>query len=157
MKNRGLIKWLIGAATVLAAAFLISTYLYRFTIIRGDSMLPAYKDGQFNIINRWDRSYAAGDVVVFYCDGLEETLVKRVAACPGDTVLIKGGILSVNGETPEFYAGTVFAYGGIAESEVRLQEDEYFVIGDNTEVSKDSRYKEVGPVIKNRITGKLVF
>ena len=157
MFRSGLLKWLVTAALILAAAFFVSRHFYQFTLIRGDSMLPAYKDGQINIINKWDRDYKADDVVVFYCEGLKETLVKRVAACPGDTVQIKDGVLYVNGEAGGYYRDTVFSYAGIAGEEILLAEDEYFVIGDNTEESKDSRYEAVGPVKKDDITGKLVF
>ena len=38
-----------------------------------------------------------------------------------------------------------------------LSSDEYFVLGDNRDNSNDSRYKEVGPVKRSKITGRIIF
>ena len=48
-------------------------------------------------------------------------------------------------------------YAGIAEEPLKLADDEFFVLGDNREVSEDSRYEEVGPVKRENIEGKAIL
>ena len=46
---------------------------------------------------------------------------------------------------------------GIAADEIKLGEDEYFVLGDNRDIAMDSRLSEIGVVTKDRLLGKVVF
>ena len=48
-------------------------------------------------------------------------------------------------------------YAGIAEKPITLGAKEYFVLGDNREVSLDSRYESVGLVSHSQIEGKVLF
>ncbi len=157
MKVNGLIKKLIIAAAAVVAAFIVSSFFFQFTLIKGESMSPAYKDMELNIINKLDKNPEHGDVVAIDHKGLSEVIIKRIAACPGDTVLIKDKKLFVNGSVPDLYKDTLFDYGGIAEKEIVLSPEEYFVIGDNVSQSRDSRYEEVGIINSSSIMGKLLF
>lgn len=77
-------------------------------------------------------------------------VVKRVVACPDDLVQIKNGVLYINGDL-ESRAGL---YNYPNDYDYRLGEDEYFILGDNRAVSKDSsRY---GPIRANWIYGKVI-
>ena len=135
----------------------ISTYWYQLVLIRGDSMLPAYHNMQLVLMDRHSQDYTYGDVVVFRCSGLDTVLIKRIAACPGDEVFIRESRLCVNGDAstvfPQEY---LFEYAGIAENPLQLTANQYFVIGDNIEKSKDSRYLKVGCVSADSIKGKLL-
>ena len=83
--------------------------------------------------------------------------MKRVVAVPGDTLYIKNGILYVNGETQEDYFNDKIAEPGLAENEIILGDDEYFVIGDNCNNSEDSRSANIGNIQKKYIIGKAWF
>ena len=75
---------------------------------------------------------------------------------PGETVQIKGSTIYIDGKPlKENYGKDPIDYAGIAEKPIKLGDDEYFVLGDNREISRDSRYEEVGKV-KN-IEGRAVL
>lgn len=119
-------------------------------------MLPAYNHLQLVLLNRHDRDYTYGDVIAFSCDGLSCVLVKRIAACSGDTVVIKDGILYVNGLISNVYPpDKCFQYAGLLSDEITLKQGTYLVLGDNAAESKDSRYPEVGLVMEADIFGKI--
>lgn len=137
--------------------FYISHFWYQVMLIQGGSMEPSYHSWQFVLLDKHTKSYGCGDVVAFRCDGLKTVLVKRVVAVPGDTVQIVDGVLRRNGAAVE--DGLVnrrLDYAGIAEKAVILGENEYFLLGDNYEESKDSRYEEVGCVSEKDILGKVI-
>ena len=69
-----------------------------------------------------------------------------VVAGPGETVQIREGILYVNGKAVEDDTYDLIADAGIAEHEIKLGNDEYFVMGDNCNSSEDSRSGNIGPV-----------
>jgi signal peptidase I len=100
------------------------------------------------------------DIIVFYPYGREneEYYVKRVIGLPGETVQIIGSKIYVNGqELEENYGKEPMDDPGRAEQLVTLGDDEYFVLGDNRNISKDSRSDEVGNVAKENIGGKVVL
>ena len=77
---------------------------------------------------------------------------------PGETVCIDGDSVYVNGELlAEDFGYTAMGAPGIAKSGVTLGEDEYFVLGDNRAISKDSRSEAVGAVPLSRIGGKMIL
>lgn len=142
---------------IIAAAWFVSANWYQVSLIRGNSMSPAYHNMQFVLIDRHSRRYTYGDVVAFRCEGLDAVLTKRIAACPGDRVIVKDGTLYVNDAVSRIFSQEgAFAYGGIAGDKVCLGENQYFMIGDNLEESKDSRYEEVGVVDGEAILGKII-
>ncbi len=65
------------------------------------------------------------------------------------------GNIYINGEIlNEKYGLEKMAYPGIAEQEITLGDDEYFVLGDNRNVSEDSRYPDVGLIKRKDIIGR---
>ncbi len=131
------------------------------TTVIGDSMEPTLVNGQEIMINRLVYSIfepGKGDVVVFKPNGNENahTYVKRVAAVPGDTVRIKNGELFVNDEPTDFFSDNI-ADAGIAVLDIKVGEDEYFVMGDNPNSSDDSRNANIGNVKLDTIIGKAWF
>ena len=77
-------------------------------------------------------------------------------AVPGDEVCIKDGRLYVN-DTIVDYGYDKIMDAGIVEDELVLDDDEYFVMGDNCNNSEDSRSGNIGPVTKDMIEGKAWF
>ena len=100
------------------------------------------------------------DLIVFLPNGNEKShyYVKRVIAVPGDTVQIKSGAVYVNGELFEEEVDvSAMEEAGLAADEIKLEEDEYFVLGDNRNNSEDSRYANIGNVKKEYMIGKAWF
>lgn len=120
-------------------------------------MEPSYHSWQFVLLDKHTKRYGCGDVVAFQCDGLKAVLIKRVVAVPGDTVQIVDGVLYRNGApAEERLVNGSLDYAGIAEKPMTLGENEYFLLGDNYEESKDSRYEKVGCVLEKDILGKVI-
>ena len=152
----------IVVAVVLVAFLLVFTF---FTSVKmaGVSMRPTIEDETNLLINRGRYLFmkpSHNHIVAFESLSNEQDTiyVKRVVAVPGDTVVIKGGRLFVNGEKYDDVADTEsITYSGLAESQLTLGEDEYFVLGDNRNNSEDSRYQSIGLISKKQIKGKVWF
>lgn len=164
--NVGLIKeiisWIFWIFVSVFLAVVIVFCIGMKTSVIGTSMEPCLYNGQSIFLNRIIYKFTspkAGDVIVFYPNGNDKLhlYVKRVVAVSGDTVQIKSGKLYVNGEVKENMFADKIADAGVAENEVTLGEDEYFVIGDNCNSSEDSRSANIGNVKKNYIIGKAWF
>lgn len=144
-------------AWVVLLSFYISNNWYQLMLIQGNSMYPSYRNMQIVVLNRHDRKFSYGDVVAFSCERLSEILVKRIAACPGDTAVIQDGTLYVNGKPSEIYPQeNLFPYAGLLAEPIELEQGQFLVLGDNIRESKDSRYPEVGIVSERNIFGAIV-
>ena len=139
-----------------AAAYIISQSC-QLTLIRGESMSPTYHDFQFVLVNRKSSNYQRGDVVLFYCEGLDTVLIKRIIAYPGDTAQIRNGFLYVNNSSEGPFEGIHIDFSGTLMTPVSLGEEQYLVLGDNLDQSRDSRYEEVGIITEESIRGKLMW
>lgn len=155
--------WIIEIAIVLAIAFVFVYYIGLRTSVVGQSMSPALENNQEILVNRFIYSVSnpkPNDIVVFLPNGNEKShyYVKRVIGVPGDTVQVKDGAVYVNGELFEEKAEMAAILDpGLAAEQITLEEDEYFVLGDNRNNSEDSRYANIGNVKKEYIIGKAWF
>ena len=144
------------AAAVLGYAFV--NFGVQTVKISGPSMEPTLSDGQVVYLNKIIYKFTdvkRGDIVAIKKIGSEEYFdVKRVIAIPNDTVTVAGDRIVVNGESIRLEENVIFE--GRLKKTVTLQENEYFVIGDNINHSEDSRYYEYNDVQKSEIKG-LVF
>lgn len=144
--------------TIICITFYLSKNWIQFALVQGNSMLPNYHNLQLVLVDKHTTSFNYHDVILFSNDTLHTTMIKRILALPGDTIQIKDGIVYVNGQKSPFISeNTILSYAGIASTPIQLAADEYFVLGDNYEQSKDSRYPEIGCVKKDMILGKLFF
>ena len=148
-----------------AAVFLAVVLVYSAgvkTNIIGVSMEPSLYNGQKILINRFIYKLMApkkDDVIVFLPGGNQNAYyyVKRVVAVPGQKVQIIDGMLYVDGIPEESEIYDKMEDAGIAENEIVLGADEYFVLGDNRNSSEDSRSGNIGPVGRETIYGKAWF
>ncbi|MCD7865677.1 MAG: signal peptidase I [Clostridiales bacterium] len=150
---------------ILIALFLAFVVVYSVGMkvtVSGNSMESTVSDGDRVFVNRLIYSLSepkAGDVIVFLPNGNEQShyYVKRVVAVSGDTVQISDGVLYVNGEMYDEEDTEAIVNAGLAEEEITVGEDEYFVLGDNRNSSEDSRYANIGNIKKDYIVGKAWF
>ena len=152
------ISWIFGIIVVIFVAFVLVFFFGIQTKVIGLSMEPNLKNGQTIFVNRFIYMVTKpkkDDVVVFLPNGNRNShhYVKRVVGIPGDTVQISSGKLYVNGEIVEDEFDKI-AESGLAENEIKLGENEYFVLGDNRNNSEDSRSANIGNVKSNTIIGK---
>lgn len=158
-----MVIWIVEIAITIAIA-IVFTYFFgvRSTVV-GPSMSPQLEDGDEVLIDRFFYKFIspkAGDVIAFLPNGNTNThyYLKRVIGVPGDTVQIRGGSIYVNGEEfIEEIETSRIEDAGIAENEIMLSEDEYFVLGDNRGNSEDSRFANIGNIRESYIIGKAWF
>ncbi len=164
--NTHILREIIGMMFgTFAAVFLAVVLVYSAgvkTNIIGVSMEPSLYNGQKILINRFIYKLMApkkDDVIVFLPGGNQNAYyyVKRVVAVPGQKVQIIDGMLYVDGIPEENEIYDKMEDAGIAENEIVLGADEYFVLGDNRNSSEDSRSGNIGPVGRETIYGKAWF
>ena len=144
-------------------AFVIVYSVGMKTSAIGVSMEPVLYNGQEVLINRLSYRFSSpkrGDIIAFLPNGNQNShyYLKRVVGLPGETIQIVGGYVTIDGvplEEDEAY--DKIADAGIADAEVLLGNDEFFVLGDNRNNSEDSRSGNIGPVSKKTIAGKVWF
>ena len=130
----------------IAIAIVISAILIIFVVqafyIPSESMEPTLKPGDRILVNKFIYNFRdpkRQEIIVFdYPLEPDRKFVKRVIATPGDRVKIKEGKVFVNGEQLEEEYVPEDSYTDFAE--VKVPENNYFVLGDNRNNSKDSRY-----------------
>lgn len=157
------ISWGAEIAITLVIAFTFVYFVGLRTSVIGQSMADTLSNGDQILVNRFIYKVTdpkPNDLIVFLPNGNEKShyYVKRVIAVPGDTVQIKSGAVYVNGELFEEEVDvSAMEEAGLAADEIKLEEDEYFVLGDNRNNSEDSRYANIGNVKKEYMIGKAWF
>lgn len=152
------ICWGVLFLVIIIGSYYVSNNWYQFMLIQGESMSPTYHDKQLVVLNKYDDEFTYGDVIAFWCEDLSCALVKRIVACPGDTVVIENGTLFINEEISIVYpAEDKIMFEGMLKERVHLGKGQYIVLGDNITESKDSRYPEVGCVSEEDIIGEIAY
>lgn len=159
-KIRELLIWTVEIVAVILSAYAVIAFGMVKTSMIGESMLPTLKDGESIIVNKMQYRFAKPkrfDVIVFRQNGKEHSYynIKRVIGLPGETVQIKEGLVYIDGERlEEEYKFEEISNGGLANEAITLDANEYFVLGDNRNASEDSRYANIGLVVKGDMVGK---
>ncbi|MFH1233515.1 MAG: signal peptidase I [Patescibacteria group bacterium] len=150
----------------LAIIIPIRYFLIQPFYVKGASMEPNFHDRDYLIIDEITyrlNQPKRGDIVVFkYPRAPREYFIKRIIGLPNEKVQVKDGAIYVfNKENPlgikidePYLADGVKTYG-LNEDIVSLDSDEYYVVGDNRNFSKDSR--SFGPVNKSFVTGRVLL
>ncbi len=143
---------------VLVLSYLLSTYVAQRISVRNVSMEDTMTEGDMLLLNKLTYKIHEPeryDIICFNSDKEREGLIKRIFGLPGETIQITEGMIFINGNQIKDVEGLDKVKDpGLASQEIHLGEDEYFVIGDNREMSIDSRAPEIGNVKREEILGK---
>jgi len=164
MKN--FIKESMPYVIIVILVIIIRSFIITPVVVRGDSMDNTLVDGEVLFLSKI--SYHIHDIkrfdVVVIRDKDNDLIIKRIIGLPGDNVKYKDNQLYINneivsdnysnGETENFDLQTICMINN-DECVSKIPEDMYLVLGDNREVSADSRVK--GLFKRDVILGKAVF
>ena len=179
--ERTLLEDILGFIKVFVVSAIVILLFVNFVAhpvrVDGRSMYPTLKNGEFGFTNVGGvllNGVERGDIVVVAMEeeGQNTHWVNRVIGLPGDTVSCVNDVVYINGKVldetkyidPDYRQSLVDKFGYFNKvpdadntnvvdfEEVKLKDDEYYVMGDNRPYSKDSRY--VGPVKKSQIFAK---
>ena len=152
---------------VLAVVILLTSFVFRHSIVEGQSMMNTLADGDHLIISDLFYTPERGDIIVFedYSTSLRKAVVKRVIGLPGETVEVRMNQLGeikvyINGELLEenyaYNAKDCYVDQSNFNKPILIGENEIFVMGDNRYHSTDSRTSSVGPISIDSILGKAI-
>ena len=155
---RELLNTAIYLLCVLGAVWLVITFVGQRTEVEGASMENTLHNGDNLIVDKLSYRFhdpERFDIVIFkYPDDESQLFIKRIIGLPGDKVEIKDGKVYLNdSETPlddSFVPETPLGSFGPYE----VPENCYFMMGDNRNNSKDSRYWQNTYVRFDQIVGK---
>lgn len=150
---------------ILVIAFVIVLPIRFFIIqpfyVKGASMEPNFYDHEYLIIDEISYRFKEpqrGDIIVFrYPADPQEHFIKRIIGLPGEKIEIKSGRVYLNDQLLDEskYLSPTVNTPTFKDGSVTLAKDEYFVMGDNREASKDSR--AFGPVKRSFFTGRVLL
>ena len=140
------LKEIIEYAIILAVVIAIRTFVVTPIRVNGTSMNDTLADGDIMVLKKYDKnSIDRFEIVVVKTTG--EKIIKRVIGLPEEEIKYENGTLYINGEEME----ESFGYTDTKDFQDYCGKDEYFVMGDNRIVSKDSRI--IGCIPKDNIMG----
>lgn len=164
MKNVLSFVWEISKIVIIALVIVIPIryLIFQPFFVKGQSMEPNFENGDYLIIDELSfkfRDPQRGEVVVFkYPQNPSQKYIKRIIGLPGETIEVKDGKVAISNQEEEvldesgYLPENVFTPG---EVKISLEENEYFVLGDNRISSSDSR--RWGTLSGNNIIGRVFF
>ncbi len=157
------IELVVYIVLMYACIALVPEYVMQRTVVQGESMEKTLYTNESLLVEKFTKYFkspAREEIIVFSPHkDTDEYYVKRIIGLPGETIQIKGNDVYINGNKIEdVHKKSESMYGsGIAGNQITLGEDEFFVMGDNREVSLDSRDESLGPIKASQIEGKVVL
>jgi signal peptidase I len=146
----------------LIAIILVRIFVAEPFLVYGSSMEPNFETGDYLIVDELTYKFESpkrGDVVVLE-PPMDESkhYIKRIIGLPGETISVNGSVVKItNKEHPEGFTlnEPYITFQSERVANYNLNDHEYFVMGDNREVSSDSRIW--GPLPSNLITGRALI
>ena len=156
-------KALIKDIIIIALIVGVIIFFIKPIIVKQTSMLDTLEENDYLFLSRQAYTFLGepehGDIVVFPHveeNGEEDLYIKRVIGLPGETIEIKDGHVYIDGKQEK----DTYTKDGYTEGDVsgfKVPEGELYVLGDNREVSIDSRDPSVGTVPIKEIKGRAIF
>ena len=153
--------WEILKIVIIALVIVIPIryFLFQPFIVKGQSMEPNFENSNYLIVDELSfrfRDPQRGEIVVFrYPKNISQRFIKRIIGLPGDKIEVKAGSIMVNDQVldeSKYLPSGVQTPGNIQTS---LNENEYFVLGDNRISSFDSR--QWGLLPRKNIIGRVLI
>lgn len=150
-------EWIIPFAIEICVVLVLVKFVFFFVLVPTGSMIPTIDDHSFlfalrvHDVDKLER----GDIVVFFSDELNKTLVKRLIGLPGEQIVLdEDGNLFVDGRyVEEPYVKNPSNLSG----EFSVPEDSYLFFGDNRSGSYDARSWDNPYITSDKIEGKAIF
>jgi signal peptidase I len=157
--KKEIMEWVFSIAIAVIIALVIRQFIFTVVRVEGSSMLPTLTDNDRLIVWRLGYKPEANDIIVLHQED-HLPYIKRVIATEGQTVDINFNThkVYVDGkllDEPFIYQPT--SQSGDVQFPVTVDEDCVFVLGDNRNNSRDSRFSDVGMVSRDDIIGKAVL
>ncbi len=158
-------EWMEAIAFALAIVVVLFTFVFRVVSVSGGSMDSSLANGDRLLVNSLFYELEQGDIVIVVKENehTDDPIIKRIIACPGQTVRYDSSthVVYVDGQPLDESAYVDADKNGGASAwlseEVTLGDDEYIVMGDNRQISFDSRNEALGAVSKDDILGEVIF
>lgn len=159
--QQSLVLYMHDLAWMLIAIMIVFLLVFRVIVVSGDSMYSTLMEGDYLLLmsNVFYKEPRQGDIIVASKDSFDDgaAIIKRVIATEGQIVDIDfdNGIVYVDGlplDEPYIHNLTTRSEG--VPFPLMVEEGCVFVLGDNRDVSKDSRHPEIGLIDTREILGK---
>ncbi len=157
--QREVLEWVLSIVIAVVVALIIRNFVFTVVKVEGTSMVPTLQNNDRLIVWRLGYEPKEGDIIVLHQKG-EHPFIKRIIATEGQTVDInfRTHKVFVDGvELDEPYINQPTAETGDVTFPVTVSEDSVFVMGDNRNNSRDSRFQSVGMVAEEDIIGKAIW
>jgi signal peptidase I len=161
---RLIFRWAERGLAVVGLCCIVYHWCFELTVMTSDSMSPtlrgtSYENGDRILVEKvtgWFRSPRRWEVYFLY-DAEGTPVAKRIVGLPGEAVSLKENRISINGreiQRPrELQALNYFPFGSLAGGREATCGKGYFVFGDDSQDSYDSRY--LGPVDPRQLRGRV--
>lgn len=161
MKRKGLttrLLILLCSLFFLTLIALIVFIQYSFIVVSGTSMQPLLAPKDLIVVRQTHTDTVDyGDVVVAFSEDERKLLIKRVIGKSGDRIQIKADGVYRNGEKLKEDYLNEKDYQYEDNVDVTVEDDTYYLLGDNRRVSVDSRSEKVGKIYTHNILGVYEF
>lgn len=160
LRRKGWLRETVSTVIFVVAMVSLVNLATARAVVDGPSMEPTLFTNQYLLISRLHYLFGdiqRGEIAVFFPPNEEQRLIKRVIGIPGDTVEIRNQLVYVNGQqiAEPYFVNAPCTPSKCPDQVFELGTDEYFLMGDNRNRSRDSRVFDAVP--KENIIGRAVL